>query len=131
MNAREAKYTMEMMTYYMNNIGSHMESMSAKRSMLDKEIVDLQHELRLSPMSASDLVRHAIEERRVLRELAALKDEMRILWKFHAFAEDNKFSKENIVDCVSAMNDVVRAQDTRVYTPRIRSGLKCAGRHMG
>lgn len=129
MNAKEAKYSLEMTLYYLKNISGHMEEMAARRSELDKELVDLDHELRLSPLNAVELTKLAIERRRVLRDVAKLKDEMQILWKLQSFAEDNYGLKQTIGSCVQSMNDVVRGHSIRVYKPRIRQGMKCSGKH--
>lgn len=130
MNAKEAKTTFDTMMRYMKNIGKHMKSLSAQQSLLDAELQDLDHELRLSTLNDSELIDVSLERRRVLIELNVIKDELYVLTKVKDFSEDNFVFRDKLGSCVQAMDHTMKFQEDRVYTPRVRSGLKCAGIHM-
>jgi len=125
MNAKEIQYATERMLYALKNIGNIMSDLCQQKYAIEQELSDLNHELELSPLSASELTRLVLEQRRLLRERRAIKDELMMLESFKAFQSNNDKLKYSLVETVKDMNNTVGILRNRKYRAKSSRELKC------
>lgn len=130
MNSQEVQHITERMVYYLRNIGNIMKELNEQKLSLEQEIRELSHEKELSPLSASEMIRLAMEERRILRERRIIKNELSILDSFKQFQSSHELLKYDLGRTVNDMEATVKMHSEYRYQPKIRRNLKCAGKHM-
>ena len=123
----EEEFLIEMKNFF--------ENIDELKSTLDKQIKDtelarddLLHELELAKLDAVEMIKVAKTLKEILQERRKYKDELAKVMTLKGFTDkyNNKMIVGDIVNVLKNLKTLKSNNDTRSYTPRIITNLKCA-----
>lgn len=120
---------------FLINMKNFFENIDELKVNLENEIKereyvrnDLLHELELANLNAVEMSKVAKELKEVLKERRQYKDELAKVMTLKGFSDkyNNKLIVGDIINVLKKLKTLEKNNETRTYTPRRITNLKCA-----
>lgn len=122
----EEEFLIEMKNFF-ENIDELKVSLEEQIKEREYARNDLLHELELANLNAVEMTKVAKALKEVLKERRALKDELTKVMTLKGFTDkyNNKLIVGDIIVVLKNLRTLKQNNETRIYTPRRITNLKC------